>query len=139
RLAAVACRPAPAIDFAQDVFWQWTVAFDLDVLEQTIGKAEFLGHEIHDLIIVFGLETRRHDLFAPLQRAVGCDTRTGGFKLSAYWQQVGAILAASMERQRRPCGRMWISDDQELEFFHSRERSWNAGNAVAGVALHKHG
>src|SRR5262245_18440255 len=33
---------------------------------------------------------------------------------------------------------MRISDDQKLELFHSRERSWNAGNAVAGMVIHSH-
>src|SRR5262249_30861912 len=67
RLAAITGRPAAAVDLAQDVLGRWPIAFDLDVLEQHFSEAELLGYQIEHLVVVFRLEARRHDLFAPLQ------------------------------------------------------------------------
>ena len=70
RLAAIAGRPAAAVDLAQDVLGHRHVVLDLDVLEHPVGEAELLGQQIHDLVVVLGLEDRLDDLLAPLQRAV---------------------------------------------------------------------
>ncbi len=71
RLAAIAGRPAAAIDLAQDVLGRHRSILDLDVLEHAIGKAELAGEQVHDVVVVLALEHRRDDLLAPLQRAVG--------------------------------------------------------------------
>ena len=70
RLAAVAGRPAAAIDFAEDILRHRHIVLDLDVLEHQVGEAELLGEEIHHLVVVFGLEDRLDDLLAPLDRPV---------------------------------------------------------------------
>ena len=71
RLAAVAGRPAAAVDLAQDVLGHGQIVLDLDVLEHLVGEAELLGQEIHDLVVVLRFEDRLDDLLAPLDRAVG--------------------------------------------------------------------
>jgi hypothetical protein len=86
RLAAIAGTPATAIYFSQNVFGDWTVAFDLDVLEHELGKAELLGHQIKNLIVVLGLKARLDDLFAPLHGTTGSNARPGSFELCAYRQ-----------------------------------------------------
>src|SRR5664280_1324264 len=72
RLAAVAGGPAAAVDLAKDVFRHRQIVLDLDVLEHQLGEAEFLGEEIHHLIVVLRFEDRLDDLLAPLERAIGC-------------------------------------------------------------------
>src|SRR5689334_12608455 len=84
RLSGVAGAPASSIHFAQDVFGDRTVAFNLNVLEHEVGESKLLGHQIKDLIVVLGLEARRNDRFAPLQRTVGGDARARRLKLRAY-------------------------------------------------------
>src|SRR5689334_21419795 len=66
RLAGVAGAPASSIHFAQDVFGDWPVAFNLDVLEHEVSESKLLGHQVKYLIVVLGLEPRRNDRFAPL-------------------------------------------------------------------------
>jgi hypothetical protein len=70
RLSAVARRPAATIDLAQQVFRYRNVVLDLDVLEHLLGVAELFGEEVHHLVVVFRLEDRLDDLFAPLDRPV---------------------------------------------------------------------
>ena len=50
-LPRVTDRPCAAIDLAQDVFDQWFVTVDLDVLGQLFGKTEFLGQPVQDGVI----------------------------------------------------------------------------------------
>ena len=114
RLAAVAGRPAAAIDLAQDIFGHRHIVLDLDVLEHPVGEAELLGEEIHDLSIVFGLEDRLYDLLAPLHRAIGSDARAFGFVAGGNRQQIGAVLALT---EHRPGGRMRIGDHQQFELL----------------------
>src|SRR6266404_78756 len=70
RLAAVAGRPAAAIDFPQDVFGRHRAVLDLDVLEHPVGEAELAGKQVHYVVVVLALEDWLDDLLAPLQRAV---------------------------------------------------------------------
>jgi len=72
RLAAIAGRPAAAIDLAQDVFGGHRAVVDFDVLEHPVGEAELAGEHVHHVVVVLRFEGRRHDLLAPLQRPVGC-------------------------------------------------------------------
>ena len=67
RLTAITGRPASAIDLAQQIGRIRPVVLDLDVLEHLVGKAELLGEEIHDLVVVLRLEGWFDDLLAPLQ------------------------------------------------------------------------
>ena len=71
RLAAIAGRPAAAIDLAQDVLGRDRSVLDLDVLEHLVGEAELAGKQVHHVVVVLALEDRLDDLLAPLQRAVG--------------------------------------------------------------------
>ena len=93
RLAAVAGRPAAAVDLAQDVLGHRQVVLDLDVLEHLVGEAELLGEEIHHLVVVLRLEDRLDDLLAPLDRAVGRRARAVGLVAGRDRQQVGVVLA----------------------------------------------
>src|SRR5262245_4649243 len=71
RLAAIASRPAAAIDFAQDVFRRDRTVLDLDVLEHLLRKSELAGQHVHRVIVVLAFENRLDDLLTPLERAVG--------------------------------------------------------------------
>ena len=102
RLAAIAGRPAAAIDLAQDVLGRHRAVLDLDVLEHLVGKAELAGEHVHDVVVVLRLEDRLDDLLAPLQRAVGGGARAVHLEAGAGRQQVGAVLAP---REHRPGGR----------------------------------
>src|SRR3546814_2594250 len=61
RLAGVADRPAPVIEFAGDVLDERLGAVHLDVLEHLVGETELLGEEIHDLVVGLRLEERRSE------------------------------------------------------------------------------
>src|SRR3546814_6928337 len=65
RLAGVADRPAPVIEFAGDVLDERLGAIHLDVLEHLVGETELLGEEIHDLVVGLRLEERIEDLLTP--------------------------------------------------------------------------
>src|SRR5215510_180224 len=71
RLAAIAGRPAAAIDFAQDVFRRDRTVLDFDVIEHLLSKSELTGKQIHRVIVVLAFENRIDDLLTPLERAVG--------------------------------------------------------------------
>ena len=53
RLAAIAGRPAAAIDLAQNILRVDLAALDLDVLEHRFGDAEFAGKHLHGVVVVF--------------------------------------------------------------------------------------
>ena len=138
RLAAVAGRPAAAVHFAQDVLGDRHIVLDLDVLEHLVGEAELLGEQVHDLEIVLQFEDRLDDLLAPLHRAVGRDARAAAFELRGDRQQVHVVLAAGLDRERGPGGRMRIGDHQQVERLQALQRFGDAGDGVAGVTLHDH-
>ena len=77
RLAAIAGGEAAAVHFAQHVLGRDFGAVDLDVLEHLVFEAELLGEQVDHLAVVLRFEDRRHDLLAPLDRAVGGDARAG--------------------------------------------------------------
>ena len=83
-------------------------------------------------------EDRLDDLLAPLQRAVRSDARARAFELRADRQQIDAVLASGLDRERCPGGRMRVGDHQQVELRQTFERFGNARDAVAGVALHEH-
>eukprot|EP01136_Pigoraptor_vietnamica_P020217 Opistho-1_new@68782 len=136
RLAAVTGGPAAAVDLAGDILDDRQIVLDLDVLEQRVGKAELLGEEIHHLVVVLGLEDRLDDPLAPLDGAVGRGARAVGLVAGGDRQQVGVVLAC--RRQRRPCGRMRVGDDQQIERLDALLRVGHAGDRVAAVAEHHH-
>ena len=136
RLAAVAGRPAAAVDLAEDVLGDRHVVLDLDVLEHLVGEAELLGEEIHHLVVVLGLEDRLDDLLAPLDRAVGRRARAGGLVAGRDRQQIRAVLA--LRRQRRPGGRMRIADHEQFERLDALLRLRHAGHGVAAVTHDEH-
>ena len=135
RLAAIAGRPAAAIDLAQDVLGNRPIVLDLDVLEHLVGEAELLRQEIHDLVVVLRFEDRLDDLLAPLQRAVRRRARARRLELRADRQQIGVVLALA---EHGPGGRMRIGDHQQVELLDALGGFRHAGDGVAAVAQHDH-
>ena len=126
RLAAIAGRPAAAVDLAQNVLCGHRAVLDLDILEHAVGETELLREHVHHVVVVLRLEDRRNDLLAPLDRPVRRRTRAVHLEAGAGRQQVGAVLAV---REHRPGGRIGIAHDEELELLdpagglrHPRDR-----------------
>ena len=138
RLAAIAGRPAAAVHLAQHILGFGQIVLDLDVLEHLVGEAELLRHQIDDLEVVLRFEDRLDDLLAPLQRAVRGDARALALELRGNRENVDAVLAPGLHRERGPGGRMRVGDDQQFERLQALQGFGNAGDAVAGVSLHEH-
>ena len=134
-LAAIAGRPAAAVDLAQEVLGRRHVVLDLDVLEHLVGEAELLGEQIHDLVIVLRFEDRLDDLLAPLQRAVRGGARAVHLELV---RSAGGRCCSAPRIERREvvgCGSATTSSSSLLMPFC---RLGDARHGVAAVAEHHH-
>ena len=135
-MAAIASRPAAAIDLAQDVLGRHRTALDLDVLEHLIAVAELACDQVQDVVVVLALEDRFDDLLAPLQRAVGGGARSVHLETGAGRQDVGAVLALG---EHRPRGRIRVAHDQKVELFDAFRRLRHPRNRVAAMPHNEHG